>query len=91
MEINYPESFKNKCRKQYPQWTELHQCLNLNLYVVGMMLRSKCKDPSISNYIILTNSLENLRQMCEVSKAKFLLSFEWQDYIPYNYQTGENE
>ncbi len=74
----YPEAFKNRVKKVYPNWDELHRRLDSGDEFVGRYLDDSSHSSSISIATILAaTSLEELQEKAKVAQAKKELYNEW--------------
>lgn len=74
----YPTDFKNRVKKTYPNWDELHRGLDNGDVFVGRYLNDSSYPASISlNTILAATSLEELQEMAKVLQAKVDLYNEW--------------
>ena len=68
--MKYPEKFIAKCRRVYPNWTQLHKCLEKGSISVSRML-SECKTTTFHyNEILRATSLEELQEQAQLMKDR---------------------
>lgn len=77
MVINYPKEFKEKCKKVYPDWTQLHNFLDLNNPYAGRLLNDAALDVISPEDIINATSLDELKNKALAIKEKEELYSEW--------------
>ena len=79
--MEYPKKFKDRCKKIYPDWDDLHDMLNREQTLAGRYL---C-DSSLSNIpikavlnFVRNKDMNGLKEMCDRELEKLELYVEWQ-------------
>ena len=67
--MKYPETFIAKCKRVFPNWTQLHKCLDKGSPSVGRMI-NECAEQTTFHYneILRATSLEELQQKAECDR-----------------------
>jgi|GEM_PF-6860166 len=78
--MNYPRVFKERCKRAYPNWSEMDHALETGNVFVGRYL-----DDSRTSYIahtkilelLNTNQIDKLKKLCVEAMEKEALYAEW--------------
>ncbi len=73
----YPENFKNRVKKVYPDWDELHLGLDNGYEIVGRYLNDASHETISVEAVLAATSLEELKKIAEAIKVKKELFREW--------------
>lgn len=73
----YPEDFKNRVKKAYPNWDELHRRLDEGDVFVGCYLDDSCSTGISFETILSATSLEELNNKARVGQEKVAIYNEW--------------
>ena len=89
--MKYPETFIAKCKRVFPNWTQLHKCLDKGSPSVGRMI-NECAEQTTFHYneILRATSLEELQQKAQLMKDRRDLVTEC-DKIVQNYRKEEQQ
>ena len=84
--MNYPQSFKDKCKRTFPSWEELHSHAEQGHEIVGRYLDDS-NNGSISVKIVLdARTLDELKELAKRETGKMELYSEWWEL--YRKETG---
>ncbi|MBQ8626819.1 MAG: hypothetical protein IJ419_11720 [Agathobacter sp.] len=89
--MQYPAEFISKCKRVYPNWIQLHKCLDKGSPSVSRML-SECSEQTTFHYneVLRATSLEELQSKAQQMKDRRDLVSEC-DKIIQNYRRAEHE
>lgn len=73
----YPEDFKNRVKKAYPNWDELHRRLDEGDDFVGHYLDDSTSTGISFETILSATSLEELKNEARVGQEKVAIYNEW--------------
>ncbi len=73
----YPEDFKNRVKKVYPNWDELHRLLDSGDVVVGVYLDNTSPTALSLNTILTATSLKKLQEQAKIAQEKVALYHDW--------------
>lgn len=73
----YPEDFKNRVKKAYPNWDELHRRLDEGDVFVGRYLDDSSSTEISFETILSATSLEELKNEARVGQEKVAIYNEW--------------
>ena len=73
----YPEDFKNRVKKVYPHWDELHRRLDSGDVFVGRYLYDNSPTGLSLNTILTATSLEELQEQAKIAQEKVALYHDW--------------
>lgn len=73
----YPEDFKSRVKKAYPNWYELHMRLEDGEVFVGGCLKNNYHKTISINAVLTATSLEELQEKVKPEKEKEILFQEW--------------
>jgi len=86
--LKYSQEFKDKCKRLFPDWDDLHSRVEQGQTIVGRYL-DDASNSSISTKTILgAKSLLELQGLAEMEKEKTELYSEWCEL--YRKETGVN-
>lgn len=74
----YPRDFKERVKKKFPYWEELHQLLDSGDVAVGKHLKDNCKTGISMDMILSATSLERLKDCARTAKEINDLYAEWE-------------
>lgn len=78
----YPEDFKSRVKKAYPNFEKLHRSLDNGDEIVGRLLDDGSYPSTISlDTILAATSLEELQEKAKAIKVKLNLYNEWCDIV----------
>ena len=73
----YPEDFKNRVKKAFPTWDELHRRLDSGDVFVGRYLDDNSPTALSLNTILTATSLEELQENAKAAQEKVELYHDW--------------
>lgn len=73
----YPTEFKEKVKKAFPNWDELHRSLDEGDVFVGRYLDDNCTTSLSINTIMAATSLKELQDKARTELEKVELYNEW--------------
>lgn len=73
----YPEDFKNRVKKAFPTWYELHRRLDSEDVLVGRYLDDNSPTAFPFSTILTATSLEELQEKAKAAQEKVELYHEW--------------
>ena len=79
--MKYPEAFINKCKRLYPEWIQLHKCLDNGSPCIAPMLKECGPQTFHFNEILNAKSLEELQQKARLMKERKELIKECEEVI----------
>ena len=82
----YPEDFKKRLKKAYPDWEELHWRLDNNDYMVGHLLKENMQSAISIDSVLAAKSLEDLQSMAKAMEQRVKLYDEWCELYLCRYQ-----
>lgn len=74
----YPEDFKNRVKKAYPDFDELHRRLDNGDVFVGLFLKDDPYPPISFDAILAATSLEELQEKAKIALERMDLACEWE-------------
>lgn len=69
----YPEKFKAKVKKMYPDWKFIHNALDSGSALVPRYLYDSCSQGVSIERVLAATSLEELQDFAKVEKEKWAL------------------
>lgn len=69
----YPEEFKNRVKKTYPNWDELHRRMDSGDVFVGRYLDNNSPSALSLDTILTATSLEELQKKAKIAQEKVAL------------------
>jgi hypothetical protein len=75
--MNYPVEFKNKAKRLYPTWNDLHKMLDAGQTFAGRYLDDASSSTMSLNDILSAKSLDDLQNKARIEMEKNKLYIEW--------------
>ena len=75
--MKYPQSFKDKCKRVFPDWYDLHKLVEDGHSIVGRYLDDSSNSSISAKTVMAAKSLDELKDLARKEIEKAELYSEW--------------